>query len=274
MLATIDMLTSCQPPPTTTHDVEWPTIELNAMAEASRSLAHARAGQDHPSRGDARPPHHDPGRRRPRHVLAGGHVDGRRRRASLPRRGRRHPRRTPRAVRRVDDHVPGLIYRGAAAHFAGLTALVLPTPHSRRPAAARASRSTNATAPSGWPHDDRPRSHADNPRAPHRPSQQRHRPDQRQTPHDRVTAGRCGGQPAIPPLYRTLSTELDCSSSRISAFRPDPLNAGPSAQQPRTHHIANVGRLGLARFDGQVGCVDHAAERRCGGGWCSRSRRG
>ena len=132
MLRTIDMLTSCQPPPPTTHDVEWPTIEINAMSEASRSLAHARAGQitqaavtlDHlvttlpdVERGmywlavlsmaaDAA--------HRCQHAAAADILS---------------ELLTPCTALTITD--PGLIYRGAAAHFAGLAAAVL-----RRPEAA------------------------------------------------------------------------------------------------------------------------------------------
>ncbi len=131
MLWTINMLTSCQPPPATTHDVDWPTLEINATAEAGRSLALARAGQiaqasatldrlvtmlPQVERGmywlavlstAAEAAH------RCQHTAAADILS---------------ELLTPCAALTITD--PGLAYRGAAAHFAGLAALVLQRPEA------------------------------------------------------------------------------------------------------------------------------------------------
>ena len=129
MLRTIHMLTSCQPPPATTHDVEWPTIEINAMSEASRSLAHARAGQI--TQATATLDHLVtmlPDVERGMYWLAvlSMAADAAHRCQHAAAADILSELLTPCTALTIT--CPGLIYRGAAAHFAGLAAAVLQRP--------------------------------------------------------------------------------------------------------------------------------------------------
>ncbi len=130
MLRAIDMLTSCEPLPAMPH-IEWPTIELNAFSEADRSLAHARSGQsEHAAATLDRLVTTLPHVERDAYWLAtlsmaaeAAHRCKHRAAADLV-----SELLTPCDGWTITD--PGLIYRGAAAHFAGLAAAVLQRPEA------------------------------------------------------------------------------------------------------------------------------------------------
>ncbi len=128
MLGVIQVLTSCEPPPEI-HHIEWPTIEMNASSDAWRSLAHSRAGQiaqaaatldrlvtmlpdvEHGSYWLSTLSMAAASAHRCKHAAAAEILS---------------ELLTPCATWTITD--PGLIYRGAAAHFAGLAAAVLQRP--------------------------------------------------------------------------------------------------------------------------------------------------
>ena len=129
MLRVIQMLTSCHPPPAT--QLEWPTIELNATSEASRALAHARAGQINQATAAL-----------DRLVTTLPQVErGMYWLATLSMAADAAHRCQHTAAAEILSELlapcvewtitcPGLIYRGAAAHFAGLAAAVLQRPEA------------------------------------------------------------------------------------------------------------------------------------------------